>query len=113
MPDKFLERGKKLIELHPDVNDTLMAAHEKGLTISPEAVAEIVRLGAPEVGYFLAKPEKFSLAHRLHGMAAHDQVTEVQRIADQLKRQRTMDDPETDDYLQKRGHEIRYGYRRR
>jgi len=50
MPDKFLEKGKKLIELHPDTNETLMAAHEKGLTISPEAVAEIVRLGAPEVG---------------------------------------------------------------
>jgi len=61
----------------------------------------------------LAKPENFSLAHRLHGMAAHDQVVEVGRIAEQLKRQRTMDDPETDDYLQKRRHEIHYGYRRR
>jgi hypothetical protein len=113
MPDNFSEKGKKLVEAHPDVNETLMAAHDKGLTISPEAVAEIVRRGAPEVGYWLAKPENFDVAHRLHGMAPHEQVVEVGRIAEQLNRQRTMDDIDTDTYLQKRRHEIRYGYRRR
>jgi hypothetical protein len=116
MPDKatlFLEKGRKLIERKPDFNDTLMAAHEKGLTISPEAVAEIVRLGTPEVAYYLAKPENFDLAHKLHGMAAHDQVVEVGKIAEQLRRNRTMDDMEPDDYLQKRRHELMYGYRRR
>src|SRR6266849_2525926 len=113
MPETFLERGKKLIERKPDFNDKLMAAHERGLTISPEAVAEIVRLGVPEVAYWLAKPENFDVAHKLHGMESHAQVVEVGKIAEQLKRNGTMNDLEPDDYLQKRRHELRYSYRRR
>lgn len=54
---KFLEKGQKLIGAHPDFNEKLQEAHNYGLTISPEAVAEIIRLGAPAVPYWLAKDE--------------------------------------------------------
>jgi len=55
--EQFEASRKKLLAVHPDAAETLKAAHEHGLTISPEAVHEVTRLGAPEVAYWLARPE--------------------------------------------------------
>jgi hypothetical protein len=82
--DKFLERGKKFMEVHPDFNETLQQAAIRGLTISEQARTAITRLAVPEVAYWLAKPENDLAARALMGMDDMQQVVEVGRIAERL-----------------------------
>jgi hypothetical protein len=94
---RFLEKGQKFIGLRKDFNDTLQDADDYGLTISPAAVAEIVRLGAPEVAYWLAKPENFEAAHGLMNM---------------LEESGFARDSDTEDWIDKRKQAKREGKRR-
>ena len=96
---KFLEKGQKLIAAHPDFNDKLQEADSYGLTISAPAVAEIVRLGCPEVAYWLAKDENIEGAMRLMNMDCDQQIVEVKRLAKQLEASGFANDPDTDEYL--------------
>lgn len=109
---QFIEKGKKLIAAHPDFNDKLQEADHYGLTITPEAVAEIVRLCAPEVAYWLAKPENIEGAMRLMNMDADQQIVEVGRIARQLEASGFANDPDTEDYIDQRRQAKREGRRR-
>lgn len=109
---QFLEKGKKLIAAHPDFNDALQEADRYGLTISTAAVAEIVRLGAPEVAYWLAKPENVEGAMRLMNMDADQQIVEVGRIAQQLEASGFANDPDTEDYINQRRQAKREGRQR-
>jgi hypothetical protein len=109
---QFIEKGKKLIESHSDFNDTLQDAHDYGMTISAPACAEIVRLGAPEVAYWLAKPENFGAAHGLMNMEPHQQVIQIQRYAKQLQESGFANDPDTEDYIDTRRQAKREGKRR-
>lgn len=109
---QFLEKGKKLIEAHPDFNDKLQEAAHYGLTITPEATAEIVRLCAPEVAYWLAKPENVEGAMRLMNMEPDQQIVEVRRIAKQLEASGFANDPDTEDWINARKQARREGKRR-
>ena len=109
---QFLEKGKKLIAAHPDFNDKLQEAHSYGLTISTPAVAEIVRLGAPEVAYWLAKPENIEGAMRLMNMDPDQQIVEVGRVAQQLEASGFANDPDTEDWINARKQARREGKRR-
>lgn len=82
--DKFLERGKAFVAGHPDFNTVLEAAHVRGLTISEQARVAITRLAAPEVAYWLAKPENDLAARQLMRLDEGMQVVEVGRIAERL-----------------------------
>ena len=82
--DRFLEKGKAFIVGHPDFNTTLEAAHVRGLTMSESARTAITRMAAPEVAYWLAKPENDLAARTLMGMDELQQVVEVGRIAERL-----------------------------
>lgn len=82
--DKFLERGKKFMEVHPDFNETLTQAAIRGLTMSEQARTAITRLAVPEVAYWLAKPENDLAARALMGMDDLQQVVEVGRISERL-----------------------------
>lgn len=82
--DKFLERGKVFVTSHPDFNMTLEAAHVRGLTMSEQARVAITRLAAPEVAYWLAKPENDLAARQFMKMDDFQQVIEVGKIAERL-----------------------------
>jgi hypothetical protein len=109
----FAEKANAFAQTHRDYNAVLNAGHEKGLRISPEAIAEIVKLGVPEVGYWLTSPKNADMALRFHSMTPEQQVAEVSRIAKELQRTGEMNDLSTDDYLRKRRQDIRSGERRR
>lgn len=83
--DRFLEKGKRFVAGHPDFNETLEAAHIRGLTMSEAARTAITRLAVPEVAYWLAKPENDLAARSLMQMDELQQVVEVGRIAERLK----------------------------
>lgn len=83
--DRFLEKGKRFVAGHPDFNETLEAAHVRGLTMSEAARTAITRLAVPEVAYWLAKPENDLAARSLMQMDDLQQVVEVGRIAERLK----------------------------
>jgi hypothetical protein len=99
---QFREKGKKLMELHKDFNDALKEASDSGLTISAAAVAEIVRLEAPEVAYYYAQEEHFGEAHNLMGLADDKQVVEVRRKAKELEESGFASDPDTSTWLKER-----------
>jgi hypothetical protein len=82
--DRFLEKGKSFMAGHPDFNTTLEAAHVRGLTMSESARTAITRMAAPEVAYWLAKPENDLAARSLMAMDDLQQVVEVGRIAERL-----------------------------
>lgn len=109
---KFLEKGQKLIGSHSDFNDALQEADRYGLTISAAAVAEIVRLGVPEVAYWLAKPENIEGAMRLMNMDCDQQVVEVKRLSKQLEESGFARDPDTEDWIDQRRQAKREGRRR-
>ena len=82
--DKFLERGKSFMTSHPDFNDTLQAAHVRGLTMTEGARVAITRMAVPEVIYWLAKPENDMAARALMKMDELQQIVEVGKIAQRL-----------------------------
>jgi hypothetical protein len=82
--DRFLESGKRFVVGHPDFNTILEAAHVRGLTMSESARVAITRLAAPEVAYWLARPENDLAARSLMNMDELQQVVEVGRIAERL-----------------------------
>jgi len=82
--DKFLERGKTFMVAHSDFNEVLQAAHIRGLTMSEQARAAITKLAAPEVVYWLAKPENDLAARSLMKMDDFQQALEVGKIAERL-----------------------------
>lgn len=82
--DRFLENGKRFIAGHSDFNIILEAAHVRGLTMSEAARTAITRLAAPEVAYWLARPENDLAARSLMNMDDLQQVVEIGRIAERL-----------------------------
>lgn len=133
--DGFLETGRKFITRNPDFNDVMNKAAERGLTLDNQAMVAIIKLKAPEVAYYLAKPENDAVARRLMTLDGFQQQLEVARIAERLAvnpndfvssaghvgprlvggaqtdiRPESMD---TDDYLRKRKQDIKSGIRRR
>jgi hypothetical protein len=82
--DKFLEKGKSFIAGHPDFNTTLEAAHVRGLTMSEAGRVAITRLAAPEVAYWLAKPENDLAARNFMKLDDFQQVIEIGKIAERL-----------------------------
>ena len=82
--DRFLEAGKKYIGSHPDFNTILEAAHVRGLTMSEGARVAITKLAAPEVAYWLAKPENDLAARKFMALDDFQQVIEIGKIAERL-----------------------------
>lgn len=109
---RFMEKGQKYTALRKDYNDVLQDAHDYGLTIPPTGVAEIVRLGAPEVAYWLARPENIEAAHGLMNLTDYQVVIQIQRYKKQLDESGFANDPDTEDYLDARRQAKREGKRR-
>jgi hypothetical protein len=82
--DKFLEKGKAFVVGHPDFNATLEAAHVRGLTMSERGRVAITRLAAPEVAYWLAKPENDLAARTFMKLDDEMQAIEIGKIAERL-----------------------------
>src|SRR5215472_10961511 len=99
---EFYEAGRKLMTLHPDLNDTLLAADRDGLSISPEAVAELIRLARPDIAYFLCRPENREYGVKIHNMAPDEQTREMGAIARQLDESQSLAQPEMDEYIEQR-----------
>ena len=102
---QFEEAGRRLVALHPDVNSTLWEAASDGLTISPEAVHELIRLGRPDVAYYLTLPQNREAALALHGLPPHAQIAKIHEIAKLLDDTGIMEQPEMDGdggYLERR-----------
>lgn len=83
--DNFITATTKFVERHPDFNQALQAAASRGLDISPQAVAAIQQMAAPEVVYWLAQPANELEARRLMSMPAVAQIAHVGRIAERLR----------------------------
>jgi hypothetical protein len=111
MADIYLERGIEYVKTHPNFEETLNAAHAKGLDMAPETVATIRKNGWPEVAHYLA--QNFSEAHRLMGLPPSEQVKEVTRLQERIMDHKTMQDPDTDLYLREQKKKIRNGERGR
>jgi hypothetical protein len=109
---RFQEKGRKYANLRKDFNDRLQAADDGGLTISTPAVAEIIRLGVPEVAYYLASPENFEAAHALMNLTDDQQVVQIQRLAKQLEESGFLNDADTEDWIDQRREAKRAGKRR-
>jgi hypothetical protein len=134
--DGFLQKGKEFIAQFPDFNETLDAASKRGLTMDNQAMVAIIRLRAPEVAYYLAKPENDATARKFMTMDGIQQVAEVGRIQERLAVHpndfvssagrpgqrlngnsnvdtRQPDQMDVDEYLKKRRADIKAGIRRR
>jgi hypothetical protein len=116
--DEYVAVGRKYIEAHPDYNEQLGERGKQGWDFAAEATAEIVRRKRPDVAHFLAQPENSGLRVKLMSLKGERAVEEIGRIASLIDRigfgkDYTPNVSDTDAYLQKRRHEIRYGYRRR
>jgi hypothetical protein len=134
--DGFLEKGKAFMVQYPDFNETLQKASERGLTMDNQAMVAIIRLKAPEVAYYLAKPENETTARKFMQMDGIQQVAEVGRIQERLAVHpndfvsnagrpgqrlngnsavdtRRPDEMDVDEYLKKRRADIKAGLRRR
>lgn len=107
----FEASRRKLLAAHPDAAETLQEAHNHGLTMSPEATHEIVRLGCPEVAYFLSRPEHQEAAAALMNLPPHAQVLRIGQLQRQLAESGQPFDPDTDEYLAKRKQDKREGRR--
>jgi hypothetical protein len=82
--DGFLENGKKFMTSHPDFNETLQKASERGLNLDNQAMVAIIKLKAPEIAYYLAKPENEDVARKFMQLDGFTQAVEVGRIAERL-----------------------------
>lgn len=133
--DGFLDNGRKFITRNPDFNEVMNKAAERGLTLDNQAMVAIIKLKAPEVAYYLAKPENDAVARKLMTLDGFQQQLEVARIAERLavnpndfvsnaghvgprlvggaQTDIRSDQMETDDYLRKRKQDIKSGLRRR
>ncbi|MFI5095173.1 MAG: hypothetical protein ACHQIK_17185 [Candidatus Acidiferrales bacterium] len=132
--DGFLESGQKFISRNPDFHETLEKAAKRGLRLDNGAMLTIIRLKAPEVAYYLARPENDSASRRFMQLTPFDQSLEVARLAERLavnpsdfvsnaghpgtrlnggaRTDVRPDEMSTDDYLRRRDEEIRTGQRR-
>lgn len=134
--DGFLDEGKKFIARYPDFNEALQKASERGLSFDNQAFVAIIKLKAPQVAYYLAKPENESVARSFMSMDGIQQVAEVGRIAERLsvnpndfvsnaghvgtrlvngqtRADLPPDQMDTDTYLRQRRADIKAGIRRR
>ena len=116
--DGFVAAGRKYIEAHPGYNERLGERDKQGWDFSTEATAEIIRRKRPDVADFLAQPENSGLRVKVMSLKGERAIEEIGRIASLIDRigfskDYTPEVSDTDAYLQKRRHEIRYGYRRR
>jgi hypothetical protein len=116
--DGFVSVGRKYVEANPGFNERLQEASKQGWDFSAEATAEIIRRKRPDVADFLAQPENSGLRVKVMSLKGERAVEEIGRIASLIDRigfgrDYTPNVSDTDAYLQKRRHEIRYGYRRR
>lgn len=82
--DGFLSAGNEFIKRNPDFNETLDAATKRGLTLHNQATVTIIKLRAPQVAYYLARPENDVEARKFMAMDGFMQSLEVARIAERL-----------------------------
>lgn len=133
--DGFLDAGKKFIARYPDFNETLQKADERGLKMDNQAMVAVIKLKAPEVAYYLAKPENEDVARKFMALDGMQQVAEIGRIQERLsahpsdfvsnagnpgrrltgdaRTENRFDADDVDAYLRQRRADIKAGIRRR
>ena len=114
--EKETESAKKLAEAVAELQEAGNAAHEYGLRISPEAIAEINKLERPEqrveLALWLARDEHFDVAHKLMGLTPAKQVEEIRALAKREDVVGSLNDGDTEDWIDKRREARREGRRR-
>jgi hypothetical protein len=121
---RFIERGREFAKTHPDFGAVLQSTAERGLNLSPDHTREIVRLGRPDVVYFLAQKENEAYTKQAVNVAEGEPINSdraadrIRRLASQLDRNETYKvieskESDTDAYLRQRKADIRSGKRRR
>lgn len=133
--DAYQQSGADFTKRNPDFNDVLQKAFDRGLVIRPLAGRIIMRLKAPEVSYYLARPENEADTRRFMAMDDIAQAAELGRIHERLKANPQdfisragkpgvplngnavtdvrPDEMTVEEYLRKRNQDIKAGIRRR
>lgn len=83
--DDFLEVGREFMKRNADFDEVLDGAAKRGLTLDNQAQMAIIRLKAPEVIYWLAKPENDAAARAMMKLDGIGQIAEIGRIQERLK----------------------------
>jgi len=114
--EKESETAKKLAEALAELQEAGNAAHEFGLRISPEAIAEINKLPKPEqrveLALWLARDEHFDVAHRLMGLKPKEQAVEIRNLAKREDVQGSLKNGDTESWVDARRQARREGRRR-
>jgi hypothetical protein len=110
-----MESAKRLAEALSELGKAGKSASEYGLDISPEAIAEIRKLGTErgaELSLWLCRDQNFDVAHRLMGMSPEKQVEEIRRLAKREDVIGSINDGDTETYIDNRKQARREGRRR-
>lgn len=115
--------GQEFIKHNPGLNEQVLAADKRGLTMSNYALREIIKSGERGVRltHYLVQPENFDAAKKLHDLKDENeeknqaevqrQLAWVDRHCHGVEYERPMNS--TDKYLAKREQDIKAGLRRR
>jgi hypothetical protein len=118
MPDEAeTEAAKRLTQSLAELEQAGKAAHEYGLRISDEAIAEMNRLlptpeQRVELALWLTRDEHFDVAHNLMGLKPAAQVVEIRKLAKREDVKGSLNNSDTEDYIDARRQAKREGKRR-
>jgi hypothetical protein len=111
-----VEATKRLAEALAELDQAGKAAHEYGLSISPEAIAEMNKLPTVEqrveLALWLTRDEHFDVAHKLMGLKPAAQVEEIRQLAKREDVIGSLKDGDTEAYIDARRQAKREGKRR-
>lgn len=110
------EVAKRLADALAELEQAGNAAHEYGLRISDEAIAEMNKLPKPEqrveLALWLTRDEHFDVAHKLMGLTPAQQVEEIRALAKREDVIGSLKNGDTDDHIEARKQARREGRRR-
>jgi hypothetical protein len=117
MPDEQeTETANRLAKALAELEQAGKAAHEYGLSISPEAIAEMNKLPNVEqrieLALWLTRDEHFDVAHKIMGLKPEKQVEEIRELAKRPDVLGSLKDGDTDSWIDKRREAKRNGKRR-
>jgi hypothetical protein len=110
------EVAKRLADALAELQQAGNAAHQYGLRISDEAIAEMNRLPnveqRVELALWLTRDEHFDVAHKLMGLKPAAQVEEIRQLAKRPDVLGSLKDGDTEAWIDKRREAKREGKRR-
>jgi hypothetical protein len=112
-----MDAVKRMSESLADFNQSCMAAHEYGLTISPEAVEELHKMPEEqrvELTAWLASPKNYdSVTHPLMSLSPEKQVEKIREYAKREDVVGSLKNGDTESWIDARREARRAGRRRK